>query len=244
MAQLEGVESWAEWWAVLKFHQVLNKQDIIDILRKLESEDRKEIFLKFQNENTESEWADKVEKYEILKPAGFEHAPQSAKAKWEELAKTKKVEKLQWIYDNVSYNSDHTMNILALKKTFCEDISWQNDTFTFAQAQKLEKTNTWWYKLMTDYNDADSDQEKKQSDWYKLINLFSWNNWDTYAWMEFFRDMAWCNNRYWTATPYKDEKWKIVKGVVRYRKLDKYYCNGYWSITDNNNRVCGFKDSM
>jgi hypothetical protein len=64
-----------------------------------------------------------MEKYEALKPAGFEYAPQSAKAKWEELAKTKKVEKLQWIHDNVSYNSDYTINIFALKKTFCEDIS-------------------------------------------------------------------------------------------------------------------------
>jgi len=76
-----------------------------------------------------------------LKPAGFDHAPQSAKAKWEELTQVKNVEKLQWIHDNVSYNSDHTMNILKLKKTFCEDISGQNSLFTFAEAQKLEKTN-------------------------------------------------------------------------------------------------------
>lgn len=244
MAKLEGIESWAEWWAVLKFHQVLNKQDIIDILSKLPSKDREEILKKFQNENTEIEWADKAEEYESLKPAGFDYAPQSAKAKWEELAKVKNVEKLQWIHDNVSYNADHTMNILKLKKTFCEDISGKNSSFTFAEAQKLEKTNAGWYKLLTDYNDTDSDQEKKQSDWYRLIDLFSWNNWDTVEWMKFFRDMAWCNNRYWTATQYKDEKWKIVKGVARYRTLYESHCTSYCYHTHFNNRVCGFKDSM
>jgi len=244
MAKLEGIESWAEWSAVLKFQQVLNKQDIIDILRKLPSKEREKIFLKFLNENTENEWADKMEKYEALKPAGFEYAHQSVKAKWEELAKTKKVEKLQWIHDNVSYNSDYTINIFALKKTFCEDISWQNKRFNFAQAQELEKTNAWWYKLMTDYNDTDSDQEKKQTDWYKLINLFSWNNWDTTEWMEFFRDMTWCNNRYWVATFYKDEKWEIVNGVACKRVLDENYCSRSWSHTYYIYRVCGFKDFM
>jgi len=76
-----------------------------------------------------------------LKPAGFEFAPESAKQKREELKNTDNVEKLQWIHDNVSYNADHTMNILKLEKTFCENISGQDKSFTFAQAQKLEKTN-------------------------------------------------------------------------------------------------------
>lgn len=244
MVELEGVESWAKWWAVLKFHHVLNKQDIIDILCKLPSKEREEILLKFQNENTESEWTDKIEEYETLKPAGFEYAPKSAQGKWKEWANTKNLEKMKWSQNNVSYNADGTINILSLKKTFCEDISWQDESFTFAQAQELEKTNAWWYKLMTDYNDTDSDQEKKQTDRYKLINLFSWNNWDTVEGMRLFRDMAWCNNRYWTATPYKDEKWKIVNGVARYRELYGSHCLRSWHYTGNDGRVCGFKDSM
>lgn len=67
--------------------------------------------------------AKKKEQYEKLKPAGFEHAPDSAKQKRQELSNSDNVEKLQWTHDNVSYNSDHTMNIITLKKTLCEDIS-------------------------------------------------------------------------------------------------------------------------
>jgi len=224
----------------------LTKKQVQEALSELPPKDREEILAEYQNKQNNT-WAEKVEKgeqYEQLKPAGFEHAPQSAKQKWKELADSKNVEKLQWIHENVSYNADHTMNILKLKKTFCEDISGQNEYFTFAQAQKLGKTNAWWYKLMTDYNDTDSDQKKMQTDRYKVINIFSWDNGDTYEWMCMFRDMAGCNSRYWTATPYKDEKWKIVKGVVRSRLLYKIYCSRDWYHTNYCYRVCGFKDSM
>jgi hypothetical protein len=134
------------------------------------------------------------------------------------------------------------MNIITLKKTFCEDISWNNETMNFYDAKKLA-TSTW-YTLMTDYNDTDVEEIKKQSDWYKVINLFSWNKWDIYEWMELFWDMAWCNHRYWTATKYKTEKWEELEGVVRSRYLYEDSSFNYWNDPDDNSRVCGFKDFM
>jgi len=187
--------------------------------------------------------SNKREWYEKLKPAWFEYAPESAKEKWEEYKNTDKFEKLQWMYDNISYNPDATINILKLNKTFCEDISWQNKSFTWEQAQELEKTNTGWYKLMSDYNDCDTDK-KEQTDWYKLINIFSNGNGDTVEGMQLFRDMAWCNYRYWTATPYKDKNWVEVKGVARSRKLDTHNCRRGWSSANDGSLVCGLKDSL
>ena len=187
--------------------------------------------------------AKKREQYEELKPAWFKHAPESATAKWEEYTNTDKLEKLQWIHDNVSYNADSTMNIIKLDKTFCEDISGQNKKFSWELAKELENTNTGWYKLMTDYNNCPSDK-KEQTDWYKVINIFSNGNGDTVEGMELFRDMAWCNGRYWTPTAYKKSNWIEVSGVALFRKLDKYDCNSYWLNSSYFYRVCGFKDSM
>jgi len=47
------------------------------------------------------------------------------------------------------------------------------------------------------------------------------------------------NDRYWTSTKYENEE-----GVVRYRGLDKNDCDRDWNDTDDDDRVCGFKDSM
>jgi len=151
---------------------------------------------------------------------------------------------MQWLHDNVSYNTDGTINIIDLHKTFYEDISGQGKRFTFEQAQELEKTNTGWYKLMSDYNDCDTDEAKKQTDWYKVINIFSQNKGDITEWVKLFTDMAWCNDRYWTGTPYKDEDWEEVKGVARCRLLGKYGIDRNWNYTIYNYRVCGFKNSM
>ncbi|MFA7717962.1 MAG: hypothetical protein WC875_04570 [Candidatus Absconditabacterales bacterium] len=190
--------------------------------------------------------AKKKEQYESLKPAGFDDAPESVKAKWEKYKNTDNLEKLQWIHDNVSYNADHTMNIIKLKKTFCEDISGQNKRFTWEQAQELEKTNAGGYKLMSDYNGCDADK-KEQTDRYKVINIFSNGNGDTVEGMVLFKDMAGCNDRYWTTTPYKDENGTEVKGVALIRRLSKDGCNRTWDDAGNSGlglRVCGFKDSM
>jgi hypothetical protein len=63
------------------------------------------------------------EQYEKLKPLGFEYAPESAKNKREKLKNEDDIKKMEFLKSIVSYNSDHTMNIITLKKTFCEDIS-------------------------------------------------------------------------------------------------------------------------
>lgn len=227
-----SIEAWEQWFTL----KISEKTDITDkeLADVLSEQDISRI--------QELKLAKKREQYKKLQPAGFEHAPESAKQKRQELSNSDNVEKLQWIYDNVSYNSDHTMNIITLKKIFCEDISWNKQTMNFNDAKKLATSK--WYKLMTDYNDTDAEEIKKQSDWYKVINLFSWNKWDTVEWMTMFRDMSWCNDRYWTTTPYKNEKWEDVSGVVRDRLLNKGHCHRRWNNTNYNNRVCGFKDSM
>jgi len=225
-----SAELWENYQSVIG-----TREELIDAL--LEMSDSDEILAKLQEKKLEK----KKEQYEKLQPVWFEYAPQSAIKKREELKNSDNVEKMKWLQNNVSYNADHTINIIFLKKTFCEDISWQNKSFNFAQAQELEKINAWWYSLMTDYNDCDTDDEKKNSDWYKVIHIFSNGNWDTIEGMKLFRDMTWCNNRYWTATEYKNDKWEKIKGVVRYRDLNKNYCNSYWYNTNYYNRVCGFK---
>jgi hypothetical protein len=67
--------------------------------------------------------AEKKEQYEKLQPTGFEFAPVSAKQYRETLKNENNVQKMQYWHDNVSYNVDHTINIIKLDKTFCEDIS-------------------------------------------------------------------------------------------------------------------------
>lgn len=182
----------------------------------------------------------KSEQYEKLLPVWFDYAPELAKEKRKELENTNNLEKLQWIHDNVSYNPDHSMNIIKLNKTFCEDVSWTSKAYNWEDAKQLAASK--WYTLGTDYNDCDSDEVKQNSDWYKVINIFSNGNWDTAGGMKFFRDMAWCDSRYWTATKYKNEKWKESSFVTRKRKLSEYGCNRNWDYTNSICRVCGFKN--
>lgn len=226
-----------ELWEKYNEGIVGTREEIIDALLELSDSDK---FLeKFQEKQSAKEKAP----YEKFKPLWFDDAPESAKAKWEEYKNTNNLQKLQWIHDNVSYNPDSTMNIIKLNKTFCEDISWQDKRFTWEQAKELEKTNAGWYKLMTDYNNCDADKKEK-TDWYKVINIFSNGNGDIVEGRELFRDMAWCNDRYWTATVYKDENWVENNdlALTRYLFLKDLY--KHWSYTSNDFRLCGLKDSM
>ncbi len=234
MADLDklSIESWENWFTL----KISEKTEITD--KELVSMLTEQDFSRIQ----ELQLAKKKEQYEKLKPAGFEYAPTSANEKWEELKNTDNVETMKRIHNNISYNSDYTMNILELKKTFCEDISWQNEKFNFVQAQELSKQT--WYTLMTHHNNTDTEEEKIQTDWYQVINIFSQGNGDTPEWMVMFRDMAWCNNTYWTATPYKNENWKEVKGSVREVLLYKEGLGRVRAYTYHINRVCGLKDSM
>lgn len=183
--------------------------------------------------------AEEEAKYDALHPTWFDDAPQSAKQKRKELVKKEDTEKMQWMHDNVSYNGDHTMNIIKLNVTFCEDISWTGQNYNWEEAKALAESK--WYTLPSDYNNKDSQKIGRPSDWYKIINLFSNGRWDAVQGMELFRDMAWCNNRYWTWTQYIDND-NCYGGVARFRLLRKDYCCRSWTETNSNCRVCGLKN--
>lgn len=197
------------------------------------------------------------EKYEWLKPVWFEYAPESARQYREALEQANDLKQMEHLKNKlwISYNVDWTMNILLLNKTFCEDISWQNKRFNFVQAKKIEKNNVEWYKLMTDYNDNDTEEEIKQSDRYKFMNAFNYhwkNKWDTPQSWSIFRQLTWCNDRYLTNTFCKDEHWIIMPNVIRLRTLHESSHNRIWSNLSFNDvswknlfcniRVCGIKD--
>ena len=239
MADLDkkfSIESWIEWSLILKWGEEqleTTRESLVDAL--VDFPDSDKILAEFQ----EKKLAKKKEQYEKLEPVWFKFAPKSAQLKREELKNSDNVEKLQRIHNNVSYNPDHTMNIIKLNKTFCEDVSGAGKRCNWEDAKKLAESK--WYTLPSDYNDCDPKDVKENSDWYKVINIFSNGNWDTIEGMKLFRDMAWCNDRYWTATEYTDNNFK---GVARFRLLDKDYCYRDWNNTDDFSRVCGLKDSM
>ncbi|MCX6822929.1 MAG: hypothetical protein NTX91_02935 [candidate division SR1 bacterium] len=213
-------------------NQITTTTDEI-LVRLVERIDSDQLLAKFQ----ELQLTKKREQYEKLQPVGFKDAPTSAKEKWEEYKDTDNLEKLQWIHDNVSYNADHTMNIIKLKKTFCEDVSGIRKRCNWEDAKQLAESKG--YGLGSDYNDGDSQETKESSDWYRVINLFNNGKGDTVEGMERFRDMAGCNDRYRTATGYTDNN---LKGAARYRKLYKGRCDRYWMNTDIKGRIGGFKD--
>ena len=193
----------------------------------------------------------KREQYDRFKPIWFDDAPESAIKKREELKNTDNVEKMEWCRNNISYNADHTMNILSLKKTFCENISWQQKRFTFAEAQELEKSNIWWYEIIDDYRDdhngdyptrVDTEDDKKKTGWYKIVDVFSWNNWDTEDGMRFFRDMSWCDDEYRTLTQCKDKEWNNYGNLVYTRTLSERYCKRSFTTIPSWACVCGWKN--
>ena len=232
---------WEKWSVMIKGSDHNNKESristtedsLIDVLSGKENSE--EFIAKLQ----ELQLTKKKEEYEKLKPEWFEFAPQLFQQKRKELKSVANEERLQWFHDNVSYNTDGNMNILKLHKTFCKDVSGTGQRCNWEDAKALAESK--WYALLTDYNECDSDEVKQQSDWYKVINIFSNGYWDTTDGMELFRDMTWCDSRYWTATLYKNEKWEEVNGVARSRLLNTYYCRSYWADTDGLYRVCGFK---
>ena len=112
MADLDkkfSIESWEQWFTL----KISEKTDITDkeLVDVLSEQDISRI--------QKLQLTKKREQYEKLNPTGFEYAPKSAQEKWKALENSDNIEKLQWIYDNVSYNADHTMNIIKLNKTFC-----------------------------------------------------------------------------------------------------------------------------
>ncbi len=204
---------------------VLTKADIIEIISISGAE--KEIFEGVQER-----------KLEKLKPTWFEYASKRTKQERQEYKDANNLEMLQWLHDNISYNADWTMNIFKLHKTFCEDLSWTGKEYNRKDAKQLAESK--WYTLPTDYNEYDSDKEKQQSDRYRVINLFTNGDRNPMIGIGLFRDMTWCKYRYWTATPYKDEKWKEVSDIILIRTLN--HKNRNCDYSRSHKHVCGFKD--
>lgn len=182
----------------------------------------------------------RIEQYKKYKPECFEYAPKSAIRYRKTLENKHNIKQMEYLKSIVSYNSDGTINIIPIKKIFCKDFNWKGKKFDFFEAQESSKQI--WYNLLTDYNHTDTEQEKLQSDWYKIINLFNNGKWDTPAWMSIFRNMTWCNYFYRTATTYENRKWNIIPNVACIRKLDWYNCKREHWYKNNAYRLCGIKD--
>ena len=89
--------------------------------------------------------------------------------------------------------------------------------------------------MLTDRNKCDSEKDKQDTDWYKLLDTFG-----EYAHPRALVDMLGCDYaRYWTGTKYENQK-----GLARNRVLGKDGVDRSWNDTNDNYRVCGFKDSM
>lgn len=227
------IQTWEAGWVVLKpfasghakkYQIFLGKEEIIEILNKLPPEEKKEILASFPDKKEEERSG--VECSDLV-PEGREFAPQSAKKYRKELEKRGiMVQHMKYLKSIVSYNTDGTMNILPLKKTFCNDLTWKWERMNHWDALKLAEST--WYQLLSDYNsDFDTETERQQTDFYKVMSLFNRygkNGWDSVEAREIFWHMSWCDgkrwwefedDRFWTATPYKDELSKIDIGRTR-----------------------------
>lgn len=146
--------------------------------------------------------------YDSLKPAGSEYAPW-LKEKWREITQTSDIKVLQWLNDNISYNSDGTINIISLNITICKDISgkwvkinkWDlRRSIMKRNIEWKEEYLVWEYKLMTSPDNTFSKKENQNTDWYQVLNALSWGQWDTIESKKLFKNISWFDNKYWTAT--------------------------------------------
>jgi hypothetical protein len=100
---------------------------------------------------------------------------------------------MKFLNKNFSYNVDGTLNLLSIKKTLCNDLTWKKEPVRHCDAIKLTYKG---YKLMTD--SIEGDVYEKESDWYQVLNALAETcKW----WMSLLNIMAWLDNKtYWTAT--------------------------------------------
>ena len=228
-----SIDSWDEWFVVSKWvdNQIqATEEELLNQLVELPDS----FLAKLQDKKL----ANKKEQFEQLKPAWFEHASQKAKkyrqeleAKWIQ-GDEKAVKEMEHLSEILAYNSDNTVGLPTINETFCADLAWWK---SMNREASMEVAKSKWYHLLSDWNDNDSEADKKETDWYRLENLF-WeyaNQWALFCMLDFD------NDRYWTSTKYENEE-----GVVRYRTLYKTHCFRDWTTTHYNDRVCGFKDSM
>lgn len=181
--------------------------------------------------------ANKREWYEKLKPGGFLHAPEKAKKYRETLKDVDDREQKEHLQKILAYNEDGTVTLPTMNETFCADLAWWKN-INREKSKELAKSK--WYHLLSDRNDCDDENTKKSTDRYKLEELF----WPYAKQWALFHMLGFDNDRYWTATPYKNDQWEVISGVARYRGLVTNDYRRIWGSTDINNRVCGFKDSM
>jgi len=195
---------------------------------------------------TLSEWL-----YESLKPAGFDYAPW-LKHKWEELTQTNDIKELQWIHDNISYNSDGTINIIKLNITICKDISSKGEKISKWDLRRSimkrgedwkEIYLVWEYKIMTAHDNTHSAEENKNSDWYQVLNIFSWGHWDTEKSRKLFKDISWFNDIYRTATYHYGDDSQYFRGQVYWDFREKIpsltFDNSYYHTLKS--YMCGIK---
>lgn len=239
-------------WPIILFNIILTNEQLVEELKTKTPEDREKIFAEFQKNDKENSWTkeekqtEQEAKFAALRPVGLTHAPQDTQdyrkkledkaMKWDKNA-LNEMEFFQWKF---AYNIDWTVKLLKLEwgKTFCADLTGNWWTRNWTDAKQLAESK--WYHLLTDWNKSDKQEDKADTDRYKLEQYFG-----EYAHMWSITYMLGCiPGRYWTGTEYKNEDWSIRKGVARYRMLYKYHCIRCWYNTYYNYRVCGFKDSM
>lgn len=176
-----------------------------------------------------SKFVENKEKYEKFKPVWFEHAPKSAQEYRKDLVVENDLKQMEYLQKIVSYNPDWTINILPLKKTFSKKLSqWQ---IKWVDLQKHKKKISP-YELLSDYNDDDLEESKKNSDWYKLINIFNKHGnvkWDTEEWAIIFGYMSWLNGTYFSDL--------IYTGNRRLEHGFKYYCSRTFKDYASKDRV-------
>ncbi len=180
-------------------------------------------------------------KHAALRPEWLSHTPQDTQdyrkrledkaRQWDNEA-IQEVEFFQWKF---AYNADGTVNLIQLNETFCADLTGNWWTRNSKNAKELAETK--WYHLLMDYNDSDSEIEKRKTDWYKLEQYFG-----EYAKTWAITYILGCiTDRYWTGTEYKNKDWSRRESYARMRGLRIQYINSYWDYILIGRRVCGFK---
>lgn len=203
------IESWEQWLLISKWvdNQVrTTDEELIDSLLSMPDSD------KFLKKLQLKQSANRFQLFKSLRPTWFEHSSIRAKNYRQSLENNNDIRRMNHLKSVISYNPDGTLNILPLNITFCKNIkdmslwSWCDIHWPNAKAY-LDQIKSE-YRLMTAYNDSDTDEEKQQSDVYQIMNLLD-RYWWSYTKMTALKALAWMDDlwTYLTATDLKDENW-------------------------------------
>lgn len=143
----------------------------------------------------------KREKYdEQFMPDGFEYAPEVAKKYWQKLKKKDDTDKMKILKNELSYNSDGTVNLIKINEVFCSKVL-DNPVSTIDVASEVAEAK--WYKLLN--------FREKNNDWEKIQNVFGYP-----LKLKDILKMLWCDTgfKYWTSELMKwgfsDDHWDRV----------------------------------